>query len=100
MREDTGRGLMYIQRDHTARNDELGPDVRITEDQKAAARRVVCSWVERQPKGRGKKVIPDEVLQDAAIIMQALGIHPAVKEEVYMTEAAEPLNCGPGSRLS
>ena len=69
---------MYVQRDHKAREDQIGDFTPVSEAQRAACRLVICD-----------RAIDAE---DAAELMRALGVHPDQHLDTYLTGPAGPVN--------
>ena len=89
MRVDQGAGLAYVQRDHRAREEQIGDIGTLSEAQRVACRRVVCGFASRNNLDA----------EAAAELMSALGIHPTQPDDPYLTGPPEAVNANNGRVL-
>lgn len=95
---------MKVLRDHKSRDDQCGDlgDVRITEEQKLRVRRL-CSANAQDSKGRTDLIESNyqEMVDDAALLMMALGVHPSQDNEPdFLVGPPQSPNSRGGSQVS
>ncbi len=85
MRQDTGHGLVLIVRDtHSLTDQAEDIDTTLSEETKAAARRVVCA---NAVDDQGQKAVTEEnlaeLVADAGLLMTVLGVFPGQEVDQF-----------------